>query len=610
MIKEEKTKNENPNFKLKAVADFLDGNHHFYIPSYQRGYRWDKKEVEDLLKDIGDFAENAQKGDFYCLQPVVVKSKQWKDEKKETVIGWEVIDGQQRLTTLWLLLEYLKHGSRTPFVIKSILHDINYETREKLDLSNPDKNQNIDEFYVFQARNVIKTWFEDREGKVDVDYSAFEKVLFNNNQEIPQVKFIWYVVENNDDLNSIKVFNNLNKGKIRLTNAELIKALFVLKTSKKDEIVKDNYATEELILEWNLIENALHDDTFWRFLTNSDYNPATRIDLIFDFLTKKSDKDDDDFSYRNFQNLYDGIEEECWKGMKVNLFLDAWKQVKIVYQLFLFWFENRELYHYVGYLLTIGCSHKEIYDKIAECPKKKMVEEIRGIINAKVGISAENIAQLSYSSQLNKNKIRQILLLFNIESCVKTDTYRFPFDLYKKESWDIEHIASQTTNNLQKTSDKIGWLKYAEAIICENPEWPELQKEALDLAKTMEETQEDKGSKFDVIYPQIVNMVESERKNKEGEQEDEPFKDTIGNLTLLDAGTNRSYGNALFQTKRQKILEKDKNGAFIPPCTKNIFLKYYTSNNDKNSQWKNSWMSTDADSYKEELIKILNDFLN
>lgn len=47
----------------------------FNIPTYQRGYRWDKKQVVDLLEDIYEFMQkgNPQEGEFYCLQPVVVK---------------------------------------------------------------------------------------------------------------------------------------------------------------------------------------------------------------------------------------------------------------------------------------------------------------------------------------------------------------------------------------------------------------------------------------------------------------------------------------------------------------------------------------------------------
>ena len=75
-------------------------NKKFYVPTYQRGYRWDVKQVEDLLNDLYEFKNtaNTSAGEFYCLQPIVVK----KNGEK-----YEVIDGQQRLTTILIILKYL-----------------------------------------------------------------------------------------------------------------------------------------------------------------------------------------------------------------------------------------------------------------------------------------------------------------------------------------------------------------------------------------------------------------------------------------------------------------------------------------------------------------------
>lgn len=73
--------------ETKFVAD-ISGS--FYIPSYQRGYRWSETEVVRLLDDI---YQNGKKN--YCLQPVVVRKKE--DQ-------YELIDGQQRLTTLYLMV--------------------------------------------------------------------------------------------------------------------------------------------------------------------------------------------------------------------------------------------------------------------------------------------------------------------------------------------------------------------------------------------------------------------------------------------------------------------------------------------------------------------------
>lgn len=85
----------------------------FVIPTYQRGYRWDEQQVTDLLNDVYEFMDkgNIQNGEYYCLQPIVVKKRE--DGK------YDVIDGQQRLTTILIIQKYL--GKRT--------YCIEYESR-------------------------------------------------------------------------------------------------------------------------------------------------------------------------------------------------------------------------------------------------------------------------------------------------------------------------------------------------------------------------------------------------------------------------------------------------------------------------------------------------
>src|SRR5574344_399726 len=106
--------------ELKSVGDLHEMN--FFIPSYQRGYRWTKEQVEALLNDIDDF-DKRKDGSFYCLQPLVVKEREQatlEAIKKAQSINqvknlpkgsWSVIDGQQRLTTIHLILNVL--GSDT-----------------------------------------------------------------------------------------------------------------------------------------------------------------------------------------------------------------------------------------------------------------------------------------------------------------------------------------------------------------------------------------------------------------------------------------------------------------------------------------------------------------
>jgi len=104
----------------------------FYVPSYQRGYRWGKEEVTRLLEDI---YTNGNK--TYCLQPVVVR----KDGDR-----YELIDGQQRLTTLFILLQYIKREYKPKISLK---YELIYETRESSakylnDINETLANSNID----------------------------------------------------------------------------------------------------------------------------------------------------------------------------------------------------------------------------------------------------------------------------------------------------------------------------------------------------------------------------------------------------------------------------------------------------------------------------------
>lgn len=130
---------------LKSIGELSEFK--FFIPNYQRGYRWTKQQVSDLLNDIYEF--DTKKEHFYCLQPLVVK---FRDEEN---IVWEVIDGQQRLTTIYIILTCL--GENNPYSLE-------YETRKDsreflLNINQKDKNANIDYYHMAQAKETIDDWF-------------------------------------------------------------------------------------------------------------------------------------------------------------------------------------------------------------------------------------------------------------------------------------------------------------------------------------------------------------------------------------------------------------------------------------------------------------------
>lgn len=129
------------------------------IKDYQRGYRWSPVEVERLLDDFAEFIKRSkQEGEFYCLQPVVVR--------KIAENRYEVIDGQQRLTTLNLLLQYFGDGVKYNFPSFK-LYGIEYETRPEsreflANVKHPNVNADvyIDFYFMNEAYQTIVSWFE------------------------------------------------------------------------------------------------------------------------------------------------------------------------------------------------------------------------------------------------------------------------------------------------------------------------------------------------------------------------------------------------------------------------------------------------------------------
>ena len=87
------------------ISQLLNGNSHYSIPIYQRNYAWGEKEITQLIQDIADYAEKNSNKDYYIGTLVVYERK---DEIKDLI--YETIDGQQRLTTLTILLSTLKNN--------------------------------------------------------------------------------------------------------------------------------------------------------------------------------------------------------------------------------------------------------------------------------------------------------------------------------------------------------------------------------------------------------------------------------------------------------------------------------------------------------------------
>lgn len=659
--------------ELKSVNELRGMK--FFIPSYQRGYRWTEQQVKDLLNDVKEFIQN-KNSEFYSLQPLVVK-KRWPDTALEQVkektsmeeiedyinnCEWEVIDGQQRLTTIYIILYYLGDKGKT--------YSIEYATRKgfedflkKVEITDKydfddflneclEKNDfdNIDFYHVFTSYCTIKHWFED-ENKGVVKQEGFKPQLLTN------VKFIWYESVAEDP---IEVFTRLNIGKIKLTNSELIKALMLNRSNFKNELYRHvQLRQQEIASEWDQIEYTFQNDEFWLFLHEKDYGKPTRIDSIFDLICEndglkvfmKQDnnkalvKDPDkknkrigNDEYRTFRYFYEYFhmkegQEQCGENNEKHDATEetriekCWKEVKKYYQTFQEWFNDLEMYHYIGFLVEQGFKLDTLC-KLWTNDKTMFVNLLKKLIKGRIKGHAdlEEIYEIEYKKDgktikgVDKKNCRPVLLLHNIQTVIEQSKishekyqqsifYKFPFHLYKTEGWDVEHIDSNTDNDLtEKTSQNEFLINIYYAVD------EETQKKIRDF----------------INDPDAANFSDFKNYNNPEPLSGSIEKNQIWNYTLLDSSTNRSYGNAIFSAKRRIIIGKDRGvlfsipstkkekgkeifvlgdikkaaSAFIPPCTKQVFLKYYSPI----STDFNYWTRTDAKAYKQNILETLKEF--
>ncbi len=623
-------------FRPLPVSEILTKPYRFIIPSFQRGYRWERKQVTDLLDDIFSFSAGEQTS--YFLQPLVVKAS---GEPKNN--EWEVLDGQQRLTTMLLILIKIisRMGDEDKEEYKDSLYEIKYLIRPNLDFKNPDPKQTIDGFYLAEAKNTIDWWF-DAKRKAHADLDGIKKCLFHPDSS-QQVKFIWYEISpDSNDLSSINVFNRLNKGKIGLTSSELIKALFVLDLENNGD--QDNTASGQLVMEWNEMERKFQNDNFWYFISNEDRAIQTRIDLLFDFLTQKTNGEDSDYSYRLFQNLFDYcnaakganvVLNPFWSTIIVDNMKTAWRQIKKTFNSLVAWYEDNMFYHYVGFLVNEKSSPLSIFNSLQEAksvsarnnPSHEWTRDdsektLKGLIREKFKASnayltRDGINKLEYG---DSERVRRVLLLFNIELCIKTGNQRFSFDCFKKEKWDIEHVDSQNDSDLQKPEERILWLRNILMILqmeqCKTPLLEECSSLIQEFDKQVEGERTFSNELYASLYKKVnqyfsfdstagdssIDLVDLSNKNK----------DSINNLTLLNSDINRSYKDAPFPYKRYFIIQQDQEGGhFIPIGTRNLFLKYYSnSKNSSSSLDLMRWNEADKDSYLDFIHSIVDHIID
>jgi len=574
---------------------------HYLIPYYQRGYRWDEEHVTALLDDIHNFMRSEEKK--YCLQPIVVVPSD--DENGVNI--WEVIDGQQRLITMNIIFNYLERARY------SIIFEKRGKSTTFLGNLSPEtySDENPDFHFMSQAYKIVKRWFEEKT-KNDVGYiDEFNSTLTK------KVEIIWYQIEelkgirNIDEVEGkkIDIFNRLNIGKIPLTDSELIRALLLSKIkyglSDREAILRQ----AEISSEWHRIEMELRKKEFWDFLNNKPLDEtSSSIEFIFKLIAKNNTKKYSTYLWFEKEIKSENPLEEKEKAEVL------WNQTKEYFGKLKFWFEDDYLYNHIGFILALDDnSHAATQHIMDNATGKKSTFKNWAFEKVKSMVAHIDLGSITYEK--STSDLKRIFLLHNIVSSATSKSAqknRFPFNLHKKMErdggWSIEHIHAQESKEMKEQKSIRKWLEDTYEAI----------KDIKDIEVESEHENLGIPESFSINEPfktRISNLLLQEKidedlfnklKNELMKLFDSESIHILDNLTLLSSKQNSTLNNAIFPVKRNKIIQLDKEGEYIPQVTKNVFLKYY-SDSDLQPYY---WSKADKENYFEDIQKKLKPYLN
>ena len=486
--------------ELRAIPDLYNKN--FFILDYQRGYRWGTRQVEQLIDDLTNFFEKG-KGEFYCLQPIVVKAM---DDEEVKFYGlhsdddenrwYELIDGQQRLTTIRIILALfnnVKRRFKSKFTIKyktrpflgdifnNFIYDDNIDSYA-ISIEN-ELNLDIDSWHILQATKCILNWLKDGERRGN-GLNFFEGSFlenFTHEKHIDgkkSVQIIWYELRDGSDPN--ETFKRLNDKKVSLNNAELIRAMFLSDsaTFECDEKIIEGYPEEvqeivrereqarkqsHIIEQWDIIEKQLRQPPFWAFVKNnaSDAGYSSRIEYLFNLISQRESNEKDElFTYLYFEGL---VRNKEVKGL-----WDLWLKVESKFSTLLSWYQNREYYHKIGYLIAEkgNIVLMELLEKATKQSKSSFSKDINWMIKRHLMLNTnDDVYSYSYNDGKQAGALKRILFYFNVESTRMANTQdNFPFEHYKNQNWTLEHIHAQNSERIDR-ADKNKWEEWLDENI-------------------------------------------------------------------------------------------------------------------------------------------------
>ncbi len=642
----------------------------FIIPPYQRGYRWDEEQVTALLDDFKEFVLSCQMpggapGDsFYCLQPIVVvpagdNDPGDPDDPSTPLRGrYAVIDGQQRLTTIYLLLNYLEQFRLAQYNIFLLLMPARKEQEDYLSegvykTESPAANDYIDNFYIRRAYETIEQWFKKPENQYQK--GPFVRILTEPVQNYNQqnVRIIWYEIT---DMSAPEAFRRLNYGKIPLRSAELVKAVLLQSGGASES------APFRRAVEWDMMEHTLNDPKLWSMLVDADEDGGTRMELLLDFVADdlnremktvtpegveklpfvrkpepKLASDPDARDYFNYHVINEYIQRNAKNPHSREAAIeDVWTRIRDTFNLVTNWYDDRTWYHLIGLLRILRGKKgkknrrafvRDIYSKAyaggLPVTKPSFTEELRSAVGAAIKVT-EPVEKLNYHD--HDKAIRNILTAVNVYVANgSTDTSaRFSFgDFEKYNVTSLEHIHPQNITTDDGYDEFCRWFGnrlVAYASLSEQ-DWTDAVKNSVpgitdkDLPEKVAEMKREVEKACGNIKKGIADKAtfknDKEAIDRNVKIFDRLFEELSGisegelhgiaNLALVDGPTNSALQNFFLDRKRGILRDRETGGlTYVPAATAMVFSKEWSGDSPGDMRL---WRKTDRTCYLNEILK-------
>lgn len=647
----------------------------FLIKPYQRGFRWDAHDnVRKLLDDLFSYSEskknsdlfnmtrinyleefNDDEFDFYCLQTLTLKS----DEG-----DWEVIDGQQRLTCIFLIymvLSFFCGCVNTPYEIRYqregedfLFSEIVYGYFNNLPKWEGDilQNSNLTESEKKAKFEGLKTAVKELfAGKKDVPEknvpgsyiidsyyvrSAIIEIIdfVSEGKEYKQIKtllecikrnvyFLWYEVPADPELSSENVFQKINSGAIPLTNAELIKSLILRKSGddSRDSYCNNNNRNNNS-RKWEALERGLREDELWSFVSGN-YNLDTRIELLLDVYARKNSNEQNAYSGVTSNNPYALFDwYNAYSKSSESFAANVLDGIQDCYDRIVEWYDDVEIYHFVG-LLTVyqrlglrfddkGYKNQQEMLKLLLLEAENENERVSSKDKFIQGLKTKVLSCLKYGLKEDQSPKKAFYLV----ECPDSDNNDYLN--YNDDSKRIEAILwlFNVWETIESADNKIeyevGQFKYKNNI-CRRFPFTEALSGNWSLEHIFPQRPDDTDPKNLEEYKKFKKEIEDKKINENILLQEEDVH-SVKNLALLKKNTNTKLQNMKLNMKRSILISESCKGVFIPCATVKAFMLYYNIVDSKKDtgpkdfqigdDW-DYWTANDADNYEKAIVECL-----